>query len=224
MNQKPVNRLPSKLLEAIPGDTAYSPDRLEGTMDDMPELVFRSPTFKETFGSATFVILIIAFGLPLALFCGVAFLAGYQSFVRVVLALPGLALIGLLSFYLLRTGRLVLKSDRLIEYDLLSHPRVITYAQIYEVNRGVHPDQTCIRYYPMDRDGRINYKSIRGRNLISVLNVAELRHELSQRITAPAPVLSENVSYIWILLLLGGLMLPVVVVIFYLLEMAFSKR
>ena len=166
----------------------------------------------------------IAFGLPVVLSSGLAFLAGYQSLIWMVLALPGLALIGLLSFYLLRTGRIVLKSDRLIEYNLLNYPRVIMYAQIYEVKRGVHADQTWIRYYPMSRDGRINYRSARGMNLISVLNVQELRHELSQRISAPAPILSLNSRGPWMLLLLAGLVLPVIVLLFYLLEIAFPSR
>jgi hypothetical protein len=224
MNQKPANRLPSKLLQAIIGDTAFSPSRLEQTVNDLPELVFRSPTFKEIFGNTTLVILIIAFGFPLALVSGVAFLAGYNSLVLGALALPGLALISLVSFFLLQTGRVVLKSDKLIEYNLLNHPRVFTYAQIYEVKRGAHADQTWIRYYSLKRNGRINFKSIRGRNLISVRNDAELRHELSQRITAPPPILSQTASYTWIFLLLGGLVLPFIVVLFYLLEIAFSKR
>ncbi len=193
-------------------------------MDGSSELVFRSPTFKETFGNTIFVILIIAFGFPFVLICSLAILAGYKSVALVLLVLPGLALFSIVLYLLLRTGRVVLKSDELIEYNLLNHPRVVKYTQVFEVKRGVHPDQVWIRYYSMNRNGQINYASVRGRNLISVQKESELRGELSQRISAPAPGLLQSMNSTLILLLLAFLGIPVVAMVFYLLAVAVSKH
>ena len=197
--------------------TADSSDRVEQVVDGFPELVFKSPTFKESFGNTIFVMLIIAFGFPLVLVGVLAIFAGYQPVVFGLLAILVLALIGLVSLLLLRTGRVVLKSDKLIEYNFLNHPRCLTYAQIFEVKQGAHADQTWIRYYPLDRNGRINPQSVRGRNLISVHGEQGLRRELSRRISAPEPVLSQSASSMLMVLLLGILVIPVVLFIFYLL-------
>ena len=210
------HKLTSQQLSNLPQTTDPS-DRAEQLVDGFPELVFRSPTFKESFGNTTFVVLLIAFGFPLVLVGVLATLAGYQSIVFGLLALLVLALIALVSLLLFRRGRIVLKSDKLIEYNLLNYPRCLTYAQIFEVKQGAHADQTWIRFYPLDRNGRINYRSIRGRNLISVHGETELRRELSRRISAPEPVLSQSASSMLIVLLLGVLVIPVVLFIFYLL-------
>jgi len=218
MNHKFTNQQLSNLLQ-----TADSPGRVEQFDDGFPELVFRSPVIKETFGNTTFVVLIIAFGFPLVLLGVLATLAGFQSIVLGLLVLLVLALIGLIALLLLRRGRIVLKSDKLIEYNFLNHPRCFTYAQIFEVKRGTHADQTWIRYYSMSRNGQINYRSIKGRNLISVHRDEEMRRELSRRISAPEPMLSQNASSIMIALLLGVLVIPVVVAVFYLLAVTVKR-
>jgi hypothetical protein len=218
MNQKPANRPLSNLLQ-----TADSPDRVEQLVDGFPELVFRSPAIKETFGNITFVILIISFGFPVVVMGVVATSAGYQSITAGLLVLLALSLISLVSYFLLQRGRVVLKSDKLVEYNFLNHPQVSTYAQIFEVKRGTHADQTWIRYYSMGRNGQINYRSIKGRNLISVHRDAEMRHELSRRISAPEPIFSQITNPILIVLLLGILVIPVVVMVFYLLAAAVKR-
>jgi hypothetical protein len=219
MNQKPTNRPLFNLLQ-----TTDSIDGVEQVVDGLPELVFRSPTIKETIGNMTFVILIIVFGFPVVLIGVLAVLAGYKSMVLGLLVLPALALISLVSYFLLQTGRVVLKSDKLIEYNMLNYPRVFRYAQIFEVKRGSHADQIWIRYYSMSRNGQINYNSTRGRNLISVRRETELRRELSQRISAPAPIFSQSTSSMLItILLLGVLVIPVVVTVFYLLAVAVKR-
>lgn len=218
MNQKPANRPLSNLLQ-----TTDSPDQVEQLVDGFPELIFSSPAIEETFGNITFVILIIAFGFPVVVMGVVATLAGYQSMVVAVLVLLALSLISLVSSLLLQRGRIVLKSDKLIEYNFLNHSRVLAYAQVFEVKRGTHADQTWIRYYSMERNGEINYRSIKGRNLISVHRDAEMRHELSKRISAPKPILSQITNPVWIVLLLAVLVIPVVVTVFYLLVVAVKR-
>ena len=218
MNQKPANQQLSNLLQ-----TTDSSDRVEQLVDGFPELVFRLPTFKETFGNITFVILIISIGFPVVLVGVLAIVTGYKSMVFGLLVLLVLALIGLVSLLLLRRGRVVLKSDKLIEYNFLNHSRCFTYAQIFEVKQGAHADQTWIRYYSMDRNGQINTRSIRGRNLISVHRETELRRELSRRISAPEPMLSQSASSMLIVLLLGVFVIPVVILIFYLLGVAVKR-
>lgn len=218
MNRKMTDQQLSNLLQ-----TVDSSDQVEQLEVGFPELVFRSPAIQETFGNTTFVILIIAFGLPLVLLGVLATLTGYQSMVVGLLVIVVLALIGLVLILLLRRGRIVLKSDKLIEYKFLNHPRCLTYAQIFEVKRGTHADQTWIRYYSMGRNGQISYRSIKGRNLISVHRDEEMRRELSRRISAPEPVLSKNASSIMIALFLGVLVIPVVIVVFYLLAVAVKR-
>ncbi len=218
MNQKPANRPLSNLLQ-----TADSPDQVEQPVDGFPELVFSSPAIKETFGNMTFVILIIAFGFPIVMIGVVATLAEYQSIVVALLVLLALSLISLVASLLSQRGRVVLKSDKLIEYNFLNHPRVFTYAQIFEVKRGTHTDQTWIRYYSMSRNGQINYRSVKGRNLISVHRDVEMRRELSQRISAPEPILSKNASSTLIVLLLGVLIIPVVITVFYLVAVVVKR-
>ena len=117
-----------------------------------------------------------------------------------------------------------MKSDKLVEYNLLNFPRYITYAQIFEVKQGRYIDQVWIRYYSTSRNGQVNYKSIRGTNLIPVHRAAELRRELRQRINAPAPILSQTTSSIFITVLFGVLAIPLVVLLFYFLAEAVSKR
>lgn len=218
MNRKFSNRPLSTLLQ-----TADSPDRVEPLVDGFPELVFRSPAIKETFGNTTFVILIIAFGFPVVLAGVVATLAGYQSIVFGLLVFLALVLVGLISLLLLQRGRVVLTSDKLIEYDFLNHPRIFTYAQIYKVKRGTHADQTWICYYSMSRNGQINYRSIKGRNLISVHSDAEMRRALSQRICAPDPIHSQDASSKWFAVLLGFIVIPVVVTILYLFAVVIKR-
>lgn len=218
MNHKMTDQQLSDLLQ--PADSS---DQVEQLEDGFPELVFRSPAIQETFGNTTFVILIVAFGLPLVLLGVLATLAGHQSMVVGLFVVVVLALIGLVSILLLRRGRVVLKSDKLIEYNFLNHPRCLTYAQIFEVKQGAHADQTWIRYYSMDRNGRINTRSIRGRNLIAVHGETELRRELSRRISAPEPMLSQNAGSMLMVLLLGVLVIPVVVAVFYLFAVAIKR-
>jgi hypothetical protein len=200
MNQKPANRPLSNLLQ-----TTDSPNRVDKVVDGLPELVFRSPTIKEVVGNTTFVILIIAFGFPVVLIGVLATMAGYKSLVLGLLVLPSIAIISFVLYSLLKMGHVVLKSDKLVEYNLLNYPRSISYAQIFEVKQGRYADQVWIRYYSTSRNGQTNYKSIRATNLIPVHRAAELRRELQQRINAPAPILSQSTRSIFIILLFGVL-------------------
>jgi len=213
MNQQHTDRPLPNLLQDID-----SPDGVEQVNDGLPEIIFKSPSIKDTFGNLTFVILIVFFVFPIILIGILAVLAGYKTILLGLLVLPALALIVLLSILLLQTGRIVLKSDRLIEYNLLNYPRAFRYDQIFEVKQGSHADQIWLRYYPMSQNGQINYSSTRGRNLITVRGETELRRELNQRISAPAPASSRSTSSTLItILLLGVLVIPVLVAIFYLL-------
>ena len=218
MNQKPANRPLSNLLQ-----TADSPDQVEQPIDGFPELVFSSPAIKETFGNMTFVILIIVFGFPIVVIGVIATLAGYQSIVVALLVILALSLISLVASLLLQRGCVVLKSDKLIEYNFLNHSRVLTYAQVFEVKQGTHADQTWIRYYPMSKNGQINYRSTKGRNLISVYRDADMRRELSQRISATEPILPQSTSAVSVVLVLYILAIPVVVIVFYLLAVAIKR-
>ena len=74
----------------------------------------------------------------------------------------------------------------------------------------------------MDSHGHIDYKSIRGTNLIPVLREKDLRHELNRRITAPPPTLSQTASSIWALLLLGVLLVAAIGTTFFLVFTAFG--
>ena len=51
----------------------------------------------------------------------------------------------------------------------------------------------------------------------------EMRRELSQRISAPEPILSKNASSILIVLLLGVLIIPVVITVFYLVAVVVKR-
>ena len=109
MNQNPSNRPIFNSLQ-----TPDSSDMVEQVIDGSPELVFRSPTIKETIGNTTFVILIFAFGLPIILIGALSFFAGNKAMLSGLLVLPGFAVISLGLSFLLQKGRIVLKSDKLI--------------------------------------------------------------------------------------------------------------
>ena len=57
-----------------------------------------------------------------------------------LLGLPGLALISLGASFLLQKGRIVLKSDQLIEHKILNYPRALSYSHIFEVKQGPRAD------------------------------------------------------------------------------------
>ncbi len=162
------------------------------------------------FGKATFALLIIALMIPGGLLSVLAALAGHKYAPLALLVLWGLALGSIISLIWLRTGHVVLKADRLVEYTCLNFSRIFTYAQIFEVKRGTHADQTWVRYYPIGKNGQIDYERVRGTNLVSVYRESELRYELRQRITALPPAFPQRVSSIWILLLLGILLMSAI--------------
>lgn len=194
---------------AHPFQTADSADRRNPV-----ELTFRSPTLNETFGKFAFLIVIILLVIPIFLVTGMSILAGYDSSVLGATIFTGIVLVSLGGLLFSRKGRIVLQADKLIEYNCFNSARIFSYAQICEVKQGTHSDEVWIRYYPVDKNGQINYRAIRETNLLPVYRVEELCRALSQRIRAPQPALQQGARSLWLVLLVGILVIPPVLFLF----------
>jgi hypothetical protein len=216
MRYEPENQPTPKLSQMIQRDTTVSSAGVEQDTNLRPELIFRSPLFSQR--STYFAILWIVPVFVSILEIAKAILTGNKQEILVSLALVGVGFVSIGVVVMLETGQIVLKSHKLVEYRCLGFSRTFLYSQIYAVKQGARADLTWIGYYPFSRNGCVDYERRRGTVLIPIQLQEELRHELSQRITAPTPTVNQGRARATLILLLL-FMLVIFVVIMVLIQL-----
>ncbi len=184
------------------GETTGSPNGVQQATGSQPPLVFQSPALNQTFGNIPFVIFLLAAACSIILGFLKIMAAGIQTVILAAVASTGLGFGSLALYILLRTGRIVLNSTGLVEYNRLGFSRRFLYAQIIEVKRGSHANEIRVNYHPVSKNGYIDRETIHEANLISVERGEEFFRELSRRINAHPPIQSRPAKLILSLLLL----------------------
>jgi len=184
------------------GETIGAPNGVKQAAGSQSMLVFRSPTLIRTFGNVTFVIVLLVVACSIVLGFIKIMAAGIQTVILATLVIIGLGFGSIGLYILLRTGRIVLNANSLVEYNILGFSRTFLYAQIFEVKQGSHANEIQINYYPIGRNGQIDQKSVRGASLISVERDGDLFRELSRWISAHPPARSRSEKLIFSLYLL----------------------
>jgi hypothetical protein len=186
-----------RLIENLGGENDLPDECPQEPAASRSEMCFKAPSLRQVLrSSGAFWVLVGAFCIMLvfSLVPLFVFLPDEPFFIK--LALVGVVVVCpccLLMLMVVRThllglyGRIILKDDRLVEYDLFNYKRVYSYDQIYRVKRSSRGGVPVIGYYVCGQDGQIDYNHIQEVKLIKAHRNRQMMRELQNRIAAPCP-------------------------------------
>jgi len=160
-------------MQFIQAEAPYPPNITNDKPETFPVLIFKSATFRQTFGRQGFMILMFCFllmFLTMGLSLGLVLTYREEYIALAILAIPVVIVIGWIFILSRGYGRIVLQPDRLVSYNYLNMPWECKYTQILEVKKGKYADQSWIRYYPIGKNREIDCTHVRWKYLVSVYN------------------------------------------------------
>jgi len=204
MDERSRRSAVNHLVQVLGGEVRLQAKPAKAVPQNWPTLVFRAPRSDPWLIGCLLTLALVLTVTIVGVTTVVAWFSKGQQFplwlvvliLIILLLAPGMAFMGAAQIYLsARQSKIVLKQDRLIEYQIFNYRRAFTYNQIYEIQlRG---NANCrIRYYARDENGQINHHYIRGAYLTTIRNANRMAQELQSRISAPPPDNTDEMAFL----------------------------